>query len=69
MPKVKDTVIRNKAKGLLESHWCPQEVAKKLNIHATTAYHWEQRMQIFNGQIDHPEYLQMVSPSFLELFY
>jgi hypothetical protein len=69
MPKAKDTVTRNKAKGLLESYWCPQEVAKKLNIYATTAYCWEQRMQMFNGQIDRPEHLQMVSPSFLKLFY
>jgi hypothetical protein len=69
MPKAKDTVTRNKAKGLLENHWYPQEVAKKLNIHATTAYRWEQHMQMFNGQIDRPEHLQMVSPFFLELFY
>jgi hypothetical protein len=52
MPKGKDTVT--------------QEVAKKLNIHATTAYRWEQLMQMFNGQIGHPGYLQMVSPRLLE---
>ena len=65
MPKAKDTVTQNKAKGLLESHWRPQEVAKKLYIHETTAYHWEQCMQMFNGQVDHPAHLQMVSPSLL----
>jgi len=43
----------------------PPEVAKRINIHATTASRWEQRMQVFNGQIDCPEHLQMVSPSFL----
>jgi hypothetical protein len=71
MPKAKDTVTWNKAKGLLESHWRPQEVAKKLYIHETTAYRWEQRMQMFNGQIDCPEHLQMVSKSFSSrwLFY
>jgi hypothetical protein len=61
MPKAKDTVTRNKAKGLLESHWRPQEVAKKLNIHSATAYRWEQRMQMFDGQLDRPERLQIVS--------
>jgi transposase len=65
MPKAKDTVTRNKAKGLLESHWRPQEVASKLYISQSTAYGWEQRMQMFNGQIDRPEHLQMVSPSLL----
>jgi hypothetical protein len=65
MPKAKDTVTQNKAKGLLESHWRLQEVAKKLYIYETTAYHWEQRMQMFNGQVDRPEHLQMVSPSLL----
>ena len=65
MPKAKDTVTRNKAKGLLESHWRPQEVAKKLYICETTAYCWEQRMQMFNGQVDCLEHLQMVSPSLL----
>jgi hypothetical protein len=65
MPKAKDTVTRNKAKGLLESHWRPQEVAKKLYIHDATAYCWEERMQMFNSQIDRPEHLQIVSPSLL----
>jgi hypothetical protein len=63
MPKAKDTVTRNKAKGLLESHWCLQEVTKKLYISQTTAYDWEQRMQMFYSQIDRLEHLQMVSPS------
>jgi hypothetical protein len=63
MPKAKDTVTRNKAKGLLESHWRPQDVATKLYISQATAYGWEQRMQMFHGQIDRPEHLQMVSPS------
>jgi hypothetical protein len=63
MPKAKDTVTWNKAKGLLESHWRPQDVATKLYISQATAYGWEQRMQMFHGQIDRPEHLQMVSPS------
>jgi hypothetical protein len=61
MPKAKDTVTRNKAQGLLESHWRPQEVAKKLHLHQSTAYRWESRMQMFNGQIDRPARLQTVS--------
>jgi hypothetical protein len=65
MPKAKDTVTWNKAKSLLESHWRPQEVAEKLYIHETTAYCWEQYIQMFNGQVDCPEHLQMVSPSLL----
>ena len=65
MPKAKDTVTRNKAKGLLESHWRPQEVAKKLPISQTTAYRWEQRIQMFNSQVDCLEHLQMVSSSLL----
>jgi len=65
MPKAKDTVTRNKAKGLLESHWRPQEVAKKLYISQATAYTWEQRMQMFHGQIDRPEHLRVVSKPFL----
>jgi transposase len=62
MPKSKDTVTRNKAQGLLESHWRPQEVAKKLHVHQSTAYRWESRMHMFNGQIDRPERLRQVSP-------
>src|SRR5277367_4655573 len=65
MPKAKDTVTQNKAKGLLESHWRPQEVAKKLYIHETTAYRWEQRMQMSNGQVDRLEHLQRTRPSLL----
>ncbi len=63
MPKRKDTVTRGKAAGLLESHWHPPQVTKKLHVGRTTAYRWEERMQIFHGQIDRPEHLQMVSYS------
>ena len=63
MPKRKDTVTRSKAAGLLESHWRPPQVAKKLHLGRTTAYRWEEHMQMFHGQIDCPEHLQMVSYS------
>jgi hypothetical protein len=63
MPKRKDTVTRCKAAGLLESHWRPPQVAKKLYLGRTTAYRWEERMQMFHGQIDRLEHLQMVSYS------
>jgi hypothetical protein len=69
MSKAKDTVTQNKAKGLLESHWRPQEVAKKLYIHETTAYRWEQCIQMFNNQVDCPEHLQMISLSLLDSYF
>jgi DNA invertase Pin-like site-specific DNA recombinase len=64
MGKWKDTVTRNKAKGLLESKWRPKEVAKKQHIGRSTAYRWEQNMQMFHGQIERPEHLQMASLPF-----
>ena len=69
MPVAKDTVTRNKAKGLLESHWRPKEVARKLPICRSTAYNWEQRMQLYNGELTLPQHLRMVSlPLFLIIY-
>ena len=61
MPIPKDTVTRNKARGLLEAHWRPPAVAKKLHLDRSTAYEWETHMQMFGGQIERPKHLQMVS--------
>ena len=69
MPVAKDTVTRNKAKGLLESHWRPDEVARKLPISRTTAYRWEQRLQLYNGELTCPKHLRVVSLSFFVIIY
>ena len=64
MPRRKDTVTRNKARGLLEAHWRPSTVAKKLCISQSTAYEGENRIQMFNSQVDCLEHFQAVSYSY-----
>lgn len=50
MPTPADTVSKNKAVALLESHWKPLAVASK---DRSTLYRWENRLQMW-GSIDRP---------------
>ena len=44
-----DTATKSKGVELLRSHWRPDAVAIESHCHQSTAYRWEQRLQMFEA--------------------
>jgi transposase len=58
MPSPADTVTKNKATQLIQSHWRPEAITKKGFHCPSTLYRWEIRVQMY-GAIDRPVYLRL----------
>jgi hypothetical protein len=53
-----DTVSSSKASELIQSHWRPEAIAKKVFCNPSTLYRWENRVQMY-GAIDRPAHLRL----------
>lgn len=58
MPSPTDTVSKNKASELIQSHWTPEAIAKGVHRHPSTWYRWKNRIQMY-GTIDRPVHLRL----------